>query len=211
MNLTRTPPEEAVVDAVLADPLGAEMVLAAIARSPAEALRQRLLDDIARKEDLASDRLERLLAALQSSGVIHIAGDRWELTVSASDALRYAAVLRGVAYAQHRHRDANTVEITLSPPASPSRLMERLPKAGFSWARLYDTKDSLIELACRSHWRFVVVTPFVDDEGLQWVGALFEGARNATERVLIVRGWDQADVDALRLHTRRCLPGMHAC
>lgn len=47
-------------------------------------------------------------------------------------------------------------DITLSPPASPSRLMDTLPKAGFSWARLFDTKDSLIELTSRAQRRFVM-------------------------------------------------------
>ena len=126
--------------------------------------------------------------------------DGYGLSVSPANALRYAAVLRGVAYAQHRHRDANTVEITLSPPASPSRLMETLPKSGFSWARLYDTKDSLIELASRAQRRFVVVSPFLDNEGLGWISALFEAARLATERVLIVRGWDWAEIDVLSSH-----------
>jgi phosphatidylserine/phosphatidylglycerophosphate/cardiolipin synthase-like enzyme len=180
--------------------LGAEIVLTALAHSAGRVLRPSSLADLVRKENFASDRLPPILAALHSTGVLVAGQDSCELRVGSADAMRYAAVLRGVAFARHRHRDANTVEITLSPPASPSRLMEALPKAGFSWARLYDTKDSLIELASRAHRRFVVISPFLDDEGLRWIAALFEAARRAKERVLIVRGRDAVDIDLLRSH-----------
>ena len=209
MTQTGTPPEDAVVDAVLSDPLGAEVLLTALAQSSARVFRQALLTDISRKENLTSDRVQGLLTALGSTGVLRVAQDTCELSVSPADARRFAAVLRGVAYAQHRHSDANTVDIALSPPASPSRLMDTLPKTDFSWARLFDTKDSLIELASRAQRKFVVASPFLDDEGLRWIAALFEAARSATERTLIVRGSDEAELGVLRSH-RQSLLGCQA-
>jgi phosphatidylserine/phosphatidylglycerophosphate/cardiolipin synthase-like enzyme len=200
MTPTGAPPEEAIVDAALFDPLGAEILLSALAHSPGRRLGQRPLSDLSRKHNLTSDRVEALLSALRATGVTRSDGDECELLVGPADALRYAAVLRGVAFAQHRQRDANSVDITLSPPASPSRLMETLPKAGFSWARLFDTKDSLIELASRAQRRFVIVSPFLDGEGLRWITALFEAARGATERLLIVRGRDETELSVLRSH-----------
>jgi phosphatidylserine/phosphatidylglycerophosphate/cardiolipin synthase-like enzyme len=195
------PPEEAVVDAVLSDPLGAQILLTALAHSHSHVLRHSLLADVSRKEDVSSDRLQRVVGALTATGVVKVDQEACVLKVSPADALRYATVLRGVALAQHRHRDANTVEITLSPPAMPSRLMEMLPTTDFSWARLYNTKDSLIELASRARHRFVVVSPFLDDDGLRWIAALFEAARNAAGRTLIVRGRDEAEINLLRAHS----------
>jgi phosphatidylserine/phosphatidylglycerophosphate/cardiolipin synthase-like enzyme len=202
MTPTGAPPEEAIVDAVLSDPLGAEILLTALANAPGRMLGPALLADLSRKHSLTSDRAQALLAALHTTGVIRRGPIECELLVTPADALRYATVLRGVAFAQHRQRDANSVDITLSPPASPSRLMETLPKAGFSWARLFDTKDSLIELASRSQRRFVIVSPFLDDEGLRWISALFEAARGATERLLIVRGRDDTELSVLRSHAQ---------
>jgi phosphatidylserine/phosphatidylglycerophosphate/cardiolipin synthase-like enzyme len=200
MTLRGAPPEEAVVDAVFSEPLGAEVLLTALAHSPDRVLGQALLADLSRKHNLTTNRLQALLSALHATGVISSGRGQCELLAAPADALRYAAVLRGVALARHRQRDANSVDITLSPPASPSRLMEMLPKVGFSWARLFDTKDSLIELASRAQRRFVIVSPFLDDEGLRWITALFEAARGATDRVLIVRGRDETELSVLRSH-----------
>jgi len=160
-----------------------------------------LLDDIARKENMPTQRLQPLLTALCASGLVSAHTDGFVLVVDSEEALRHAAVLRGVAYAQYRHRDANQVEITLSPPAHPSRLMEILPKQGFSWTRLYDTKDSLLELASQARQRFTIVSPFLDSEGLEWIGHLFEAsASKPVERTLIVRGRDERELELLKSH-----------
>src|SRR5262249_48335302 len=154
--------------------------------------------------NLSSQRLQPLLAALSASGLIRSEGSRFALAVNGEEALRHAAVLRGVAYAHYRHRDANQVEITLSPPAYPSRLMEMLPKQGFSWARLYDTKDSLIELASQAQQRFIIISPFLDNEGLEWIDQLFEASsRKPVERTLIVRGRDENVLQTLRAYHLR--------
>ena len=194
-------PEEATVDAVLFDPLGAATLLSAFASRGSAPVRSGLLADIARNENLPTHRLQPLLAALCASGLVSADSDGFVLAVDGEEALRHAAVLRGVAYAQYRHRDANQVEITLSPPAHPSRLMEMLPKQGFSWARLYDTKDSLIELASHARQRFTIVSPFLDSEGLEWIGHLFEAsALKPVERTLIVRGRDEKELQVLKAH-----------
>lgn len=196
-----TVPEQAVVDAALFDPIGAATLLRAFADRGSAPVRPSLLADIARKQSLPSPRMKQLLAALCDAGVIQADSDGYVLRVGAGEALQHAAVLRGVAYAHYRHRDKNQIEVTLSPPAHPSRLMEVLPKQGFSWARLYDTKDSLIELASQAEQRFTIVSPFLDAEGLEWIGHLFEAsARNPVERTLIVRARDEKEIQVLRAH-----------
>jgi hypothetical protein len=166
-------PEEAIVDAVLFDPLVAAALLVHLANRDSLSIRAGLLDDIAREQNISSQKLDSVLDALLETGLLSQVRDGIALSVPKNDALTHAAVLRGVAYARYRQRDANQVEITLSPPAHPSRLMEMLPKQGFSWTRLYDTKDSLIELASQAERRLVIVSPFLDREGIEWIGQLF--------------------------------------
>lgn len=198
---TATAPEEAVVDDALFDPLGAVTLLSAFASRGPAPMPASLLTDICRKENLPSQRVHKLMTALEAAGLVRADGDSYALAVITDEAERHAAVLRGVAYAQYRHQDANQIEVTLSPPAHPFRLMEMLPQPRFSWARLYHTKDSLIELASQARKRVVIISPFLDNEGLEWIGQLFEAAADAAvERTLIVRGRDDGEVMALKAH-----------
>ena len=96
------------------------------------------------------------------------------------------------------HKDANEVEITLSPPMQPSRLMEKLPSAGFGWARLHDTRDSLHSLAKGVEKRLVIMSPFLDEYGMEWAEELFGASELTTSKILIVRGLDQNFVRALQ-------------
>lgn len=192
-------PEEAVLDAVLFDPHGAASVLHQLACTDASPVRSALLNDICKNGNHAPQRFRELLDALIAAGVLDRDDGGVRLLVSREDAVRHAAVLRGAAYARYRHRDANQVEITLSPPAHPSRLMEVLPKAGFSWAGLYHTSDSLAELASQARRRFIIASPFVDSEGLDWIESLFDASGSGPlERTIIVRGRDATSTEALR-------------
>lgn len=194
-------PEEAVVDAVLFDSLGAATLLTLFAERPGAPISANLLVEICRDRNISSQRVHGLAGALERTGVLRLDASGFSLAVSPDEAARHAAVLRGVGYAQYRQQDANRVEITLSPPAQPSRLMEVLPKQGFSWARLYHTKDSLIELASLARKRLVIVSPFLDSDGIEWIGQLFEATSKVNlDRTLIVRGRDKGVRAALETH-----------
>ena len=196
--MNATIPEEAIVDAVLSDPLSAAALISHLSNCKALAASSALLEDFAREQGVTSQKLRLLLGALIQTGTVSQSGHDFVLAVSAVDAMRYAAVLRGVAYARYRQRDSNQIEITLSPPGHPSRLMEILPRHGFSWTRLYNTKDCLIELASQAEKRLVIVSPFLDREGMQWIRQLFEATgEKSLERIMIVRARDEAEIEAL--------------
>ncbi|WP_439542591.1 phospholipase D-like domain-containing protein [Hyphomicrobium sp.] len=194
-------PEEALLDAVSFDTRGAALLLQQLATAQVSIVRAGLLDDMRGVANLSPQRFRDLLEALIGAGAISRSQDGVSLAISREDALRHAAVLRGASYAKYRHRDSNSVEITLSPPAHPSRLMERLPKGGFSWAGLYHTTDSLAELASQARRRFVIASPFIDKEGMDWVESLFDAtAKHPIQRILIIRGRDAEDELLLRRH-----------
>jgi len=187
-------PEEALLDAVAIDPRGAASILQEFATNQAAVLRPGLLDDICGKVNLAPQHFRNLLDALIGSGALVKDGDGISLGISSDDARRHAAVLRGVAYCKYRHKDANSVELTLSPPAHPSRLMELLPKSNFSWAGLFYTTDSLAELASEARRRFVIASPFIDSDGLDWVESLFKATqKHPVQRTLVIRGVKDED------------------
>lgn len=187
-----------MVDAVRSEHLAAAELLVQLANRDSLSIRAGLLDDFAREQSISMQKLNTLLQSLIDAGLLVRTHDSIVLASAGNDALRYAAVLRGVAYARYRQRDANQVEITLSPPAHPSRLVEVLPKEGFAWTRLYDTKDSLIELASQARERLIIVSPFLDKEGLQWIEHLFDAtAARLIDRILIVRGRDRLEKEVL--------------
>ena len=193
-------PEEAVVDAVSSDPLIAAALLVFLANHESLSMRDGSIDDFAREHNVALHKLASIMSAMTSAGLLIVPQNAGgiALGVSKSESLLHAAVLRGVAYAKYRQRDSNEIDITLSPPAHPSRLMEILPKQGFAWTRLYDTKDSLVELASQAQRRLVIVSPFLDAEGLRWIVQLFEAtAEKAVDRMLIVRGRDRVENEVL--------------
>ena len=82
-------PEEAIVDAALFDPLGAATLLCAFASRGSEPVRPGLLADIARRENLSSQRVQPLLVALSASGMIQPDGNGFVLAVNGEEALRY--------------------------------------------------------------------------------------------------------------------------
>jgi phosphatidylserine/phosphatidylglycerophosphate/cardiolipin synthase-like enzyme len=204
MPSPRAVPEEAVIDATRFDPLNAARLLQAFAGRWDGSTRRSVVNDFAREGHLPLDRLDRLITSLAACHVLRDDGPNLYLLVTVPDANRYAAVLRGVSYEQYRHRDANLVEVTLSPPAHPSRLMEILPEQGFSWAKLYDTKDNLFELASRARSRFTILSPFFDGGGIAWILELFSASLpRHIERTLIVRGRDADELRLLRDHSGR--------
>jgi len=192
-------PEYRLAEALFFDPLSAAKVVDAIMRAPNSRAGVVILDDIRREEGISPERFSAVLRALHLAGVLHSTTDaQVGLAISEDEARSHCSFLRGLAQAQYLHKDANEIEITLSPPMQPSRLMERLPSAGFGWARLHDTRDSLHSLAKSSEKRLVIMSPFLDEYGMEWAEELFGAAERATSKLLIVRGIDSSSVRALQ-------------
>lgn len=112
-------PEQAIVDAELSDPLAAATLLTHFTNVHPTPLRVGSISDIVRSEGFAAERMQLGLVALLEVGVIQKSLSDLTLTVGREEALLYAAILRGAAYAKYRQTDSNQVEITLSPPAHP--------------------------------------------------------------------------------------------
>jgi len=172
------------------DLLGASRLLGAIARSPGPHLTSEMIADIAKEEGISAERARKLIESFVELRILERSSGVLTRCLSQSEALEGATFLRGAAYAAFELTDSNSVEIVLSPPLYPSRLMEVLPKQKFGWARLHNTRDALIALASRARRRLVILSPFLDDVGFDWVEELFAAPPPGVERVLIVRGTD---------------------
>ncbi len=174
------------------DLLGASRLLGAIARSPSPHLSADMIADVARDEGISAERTRKLIDCLIYLRILERSSGILTCILSPSDARDVSIFLRGAATAAFEFRDSNNVEIVLSPPLHPSRLMEVLPKQKFGWARLHNTRDALIALASTANRRLVILSPFLDDVGMDWVEELFAAPLAGVERMLIVRGTDLA-------------------
>lgn len=174
------------------DLLGASRLLSAIAQSPSSHLSADMITDMARDEGVSSERTHRLIDSFVELRILERSSGVLTRVLSQSDARDGSIFLCGAANASFEFRDSNTVEIVLSPPLHPSRLMEVLPKQRFGWARLHNTRDALIALASTARSRLAILSPFLDDVGMDWVEELFAAPLAGVERILIVRGTDLA-------------------
>lgn len=167
---------------------------------------------MARDEGVSTERTRKLVDSFVDLRILERASGVFTRLLSQSDARDSSIFLRGAANAVFEFRDSNSVEIVLSPPLHPSRLMEVLPKQKFGWARLHNTRDALISLASTAKRRLVILSPFLDDVGLNWVEELFAAPSSEVERVLIVRGTDFSLRDLFESrrseHTRQRIKGL---
>jgi phosphatidylserine/phosphatidylglycerophosphate/cardiolipin synthase-like enzyme len=63
---------------------------------------------------------------------------------------------------------------------------------------LHHTTDSFAELASQARRRFVIASPFVDREGLDWIESLFDAtAVSPSVKILIVRARDATSITTL--------------
>jgi phosphatidylserine/phosphatidylglycerophosphate/cardiolipin synthase-like enzyme len=174
------------------DLLGASRLLSAISRSPSPHLSSDMIEDMARDEGISTERTRRLIGSFVELVILERSPGVLSRVLSHSDARDASIFLRGAANAVFEFRDSNNVEIVLSPPLHPSRLMEVLPQQKFGWARLHNTRDALIALASTATRRLVILSPFLDDVGMGWVEELFAAPAAEVERILVTRGTDHS-------------------
>ena len=172
------------------DLLGASRLLSAISRSPSPRLSADMISDMARDEGVSTERMRKLIDSFLELRILERSSGILKRILLQSDARDSSIFLRGAATAAFEFRDSNSVEIVLSPPLHPSRLMEVLPKQKFGWARLHNTRDALIALASTAKTRLMILSPFLDEVGMAWVEELFAAPADGVDRILIVRGTD---------------------
>lgn len=81
--------------------------------------------------------------------------------------------------------DNERVRIVVTVPMRPSYFESALARLDDSGV-LIETMETFLHLSRRAIGRLVVVSPFLDDSGLDWVLSIFE-ATPATDRALICR------------------------
>ena len=100
-------------------------------------------------------------------------------------------ILRGVVLYQVVHKDKDNVQMIFTRPATPSKLVDALRNQGPYHACIEDTDSAFLRIAREARYRLVIVTPFIDKIGAEWIERLLLTAQpESVEKVLVIRDYD---------------------
>lgn len=161
------------------------------------------LKELAKIAGVSTARLEQVREALASacraSAAIQDGEATWRLTLTPHACRELSLMLVGItAYREKLHEDADRVSVVLSRPPSPSAFSSALAQSLKGDWGLQETGDTFQRMAASANRRFLVMTPFLDTEGLNRVLSLFEMTPPTVERYLIVRDADAPVITAAK-------------
>lgn len=135
--------------------------------------------------------LSRLLKELTKFEFFEQWGHEWSPSPSINFQ-RWRDRISGALVFKAEYDAINSTEVVLSRPPKPSVFIQRLMNSLKSDWGLLDTESIIPEIAQTAVERAVIVSPFIDDYGIQHVINFFSQTR-ATNKCLIYRG-DKAGV-----------------
>lgn len=146
--------------------------------------------DAARLQNAPAGASQRVLLDFEARGWIFAEGGGWTcgpglIPVGVPVFLDGAAAM----YAAMPHDGRATTVVTF--PTSKVGIVRALPRTGFSYAGLMSSEAAFDRITDAATTRLTVLTPFLNDEGLDDVVRLFERTK-ASEKNLIVRRYGGA-------------------
>lgn len=115
------------------------------------------------------------------------AGFSTALVVPAHLLERAAVNLEGIAMYQRIHKDRDTVRLVITEPGQNSALRNEITRRHAIPPSVFQTTDALINLARGAKREFIVLVPFIDDEGAEFLLTLFSLCADTVHRCLICR------------------------
>jgi len=119
-------------------------------------------------------------------GLLTEINDLLELTIDKENYKNLTFMFEGMALGKNINSES-LIEIVLTRPKKPSELDRILKQKGPSVIRIENTIDSFKHLAFSSKKRLVIMTPFLDVDGAEWVRSLFDNTKDDVEKILIIR------------------------
>jgi len=130
--------------------------------------------------------------ALVGGGFAERVGFSFELRLDRVDLSRLAANLEGIATYLVGHQDRDVVRLVLTEPGEMSALRLEIGRQHALAPLLFHTVDAFINLARSAEREFVVLVPFIDDEGAELLVHLFSICKDTVTRSLICRPLNEA-------------------
>lgn len=138
-----------------------------------------------------------VLAGLAAAGVCFRSEDGadWRSPLATVELQRLAQMLRGADHFRRLRADASSSEFVVTMPMAPSRLAEELVGSPGRPGGYLSTPAAFLRLAHAASQRLVVMTPFIDRDGFQWLRTVLTAVRPGVERYVVLRDIEQHAVD----------------
>lgn len=168
----------------------------AICRAAAEGrfsghLELRAICSISGLSQSSSHRVEKALTAGEKAGAFgRKTGLSWG-TVAGFDYRSLSLLLEGAAiYKAQVFEPDNEVKVVLTKPPSPSKLERAIDAMGYRTSFIENTGEIFTDLAARSDEQFVVMTPFLDQDGAAKLVQMFRQVPPEANKRPIIRCQD---------------------
>jgi phosphatidylserine/phosphatidylglycerophosphate/cardiolipin synthase-like enzyme len=175
-------------------PATAERVVRVMAKSGHDAVTSEFVERSAGLGAHEKVRIPQILRAMATVGIVTEVGPGlWISPAGEQETMNLALQLAGAANFQRVHKDKDEVQVVLTLPEEPSKLCEVLPEQGPYCAKLGATDSVFTRIAHEARFRLVIVTPFIDKVGAEWIASMFRLTDSKpVERILILRDYHSA-------------------
>jgi hypothetical protein len=126
-------------------------------------------------------------------------GEAWCSPLSIAELHRLATLLRGADHYRRLRLDPSSVSLAVTLPAAPSYLEGELPAPRSGPGAHLSTAEAFVRVAKAAVERFVIMTPFIDQRGFEWLRSLLVNVSARAEKILVLRDADQ-HAAALAVH-----------
>lgn len=139
----------------------------------------------------------QVLSGLAITGVCARSADgtTWSTDLGAAELARLATLLRGAEHFRRLRVETPSLEIAVTMPMAPSRLAQQLPDAPGRPGGYLPTPTAFLRVATAAQDRLVVLMPFINGRGFEWLRDLFQAAGRTTEKYLVLRDVGRYAVD----------------
>jgi hypothetical protein len=132
---------------------------------------------------------EEVLNVLTGHNLLSRSGTRWLINQSTQELVsELAKVFNGIDhYIGHVHKDATEATVVLTRPTHSILLEAALAETGWRTFSTEHTEPAFADLIQRAVNRVVVMTPFLDERGAEWLRELLAPLNQPIQIVLVLR------------------------
>ena len=139
----------------------------------------------------------RVLDGLAIAGVCAQSedGNTWNTNLNRVELTRLATLLRGAEHYRRLRIEVPSLEIAVTMPMTPSWLEQQLPAAPGRPGGYLPTPAAFLRVASTAQSRLVVLTPFINHTGFEWLRFVFQAANGNVQKIVVLRDVGQYAID----------------